>query len=89
MLKIILIMFSAMFLSSLTHPVFAADSNNKSDGTTVQRNDNSNFENWYEPDDAYQSNDQNKQPPTNTVSPNGGVDEPRVAPLEDTRQKIN
>jgi hypothetical protein len=81
------VLLAALFVTSLTHPAYAADTNGATDDTPQQQNKNSDFDNWYKPDDAYQSNDQNQQPATNTVSPNGGEEEPRVAPLEDTRPK--
>ena len=81
-----LLLITALFLASLTHPVFATDTNGKSETSPVQEEGPSDFEDWYQPDDAYQPDDKN-QLTENAVSPNGGEDEPRVAPLEDTRQK--
>lgn len=86
MFKRILILVAALLFSSLTSPVFAADNNGEPDNSSAQQDKNSDFDDWYKPDDAYQPDDKN-QPTENVVSPNGGEDEPRVAPLEDTRQK--
>ena len=84
----ILLLLMVMLLASITYPAVAQDTDGKTDNSSVQQNKSSDFDNWYEPDDAYKSNDQNQQPTTNTVSPKGGVDEPRVAPLKDTRSKV-
>jgi len=81
-----LLLIAALSFTSLIYPVFAADTNGSSESSPVQKEGSSDFDDWYKPDDAYQSDDQN-QPTENVVSPNGGEDEPRVAPEEDTRPK--
>ena len=81
-----LLLIAVLFLISFTYPVVAQDADGMSDNSSAQENKYSDFEDWYEPEDAYQQDDQN-QPTENVVGPKGGEDEPRVAPDEDTRPK--
>jgi len=80
------LLITALLVVSFSCSVVAQDTDGRSDKSSVQKEGLSDFDDWYKPDDAYQPDDAN-QPTENVVSPNGGEDEPRVAPLEDTRQK--
>lgn len=52
----------------------------------VQTEEPRDFEDWYPPDEAYQTNDTEK-PAQGDVTPKGGENEPRVAPDEEKPPK--
>jgi len=89
MFKKIIILIMAVLAASISHPhsVFADDTSGTPESSRNEMQKPSDYEDWYKPDNAYPTDDQQT---TNTnLGPNagGGGDEPRVAPLEDKRPK--
>ena len=82
-----LILISAILLaSSLSHPVFADDTNDTTENSQTEGQGSSDFDNWYKPDDTYPTNDQKT---TENDDKSSGPDEgPFLAPDEDQRSKL-
>lgn len=86
MKKICLYVLSVSIVTCLMSSVDIRALSATPDEPLTQTEEPSDFEDWYEPDDAYQ-NKNPEQPDQGRVAPEGGENEPRVAPDEDTRPK--
>lgn len=77
------LIISASFSS---YYVFAGAFDSSSGAVSIQAEEPQDFEDWYEPEETY-PNDYHQRPNEDEVVPEGGDDQPRVAPDEDTRPK--
>jgi len=83
----ILLLIAVMFFTAFVYPVFAADNNGSSESLPAQKEEPSDFDDWYKPDDAYQPDDQ--PPTTEDADKADGPDEgPFLAPGDDQRSKV-
>jgi len=82
-----LLLIAVMFFTSLIYPVFAADTNGSSESPPAQKEEPSDFDDWYQPDDAYQTDDQ-RQTTENADKANGPDEGPFLAPGDDQRSKV-
>lgn len=87
MFKRTLILIAALLFSSLTYPVFAEDNNGESDNSSAQQDKNSDFDNWYKPDETYPTDDQ-QQTTENSDKADGPDEGPFLAPDQDQRSKV-
>ena len=81
-LYVLIVSVTMFFLSS----VYVRALSGSTQELLAQAEEALDFEDWYEPDEAYQTDDEEK-PDEGEVIPEGGDNEPRVAPDEDTRPK--
>jgi len=86
MKKICLYVLSVAVETCLLSSVDVRAFSDTQDQLLVQTEEPSDFEDWYEPDDAYRNKNPD-QTDQGRVAPEGGENEPRVAPDEDTRPK--
>lgn len=76
------LVFSSLSLYKLSYSM----SFETSDSLLIQSEGYLDFEDWYAPDEAYETDD-NRSRPDNEVIPEGGDSQTRTAPDEDTRPK--
>lgn len=81
------ILSACLVLSSFSlYKVGYAVSFKSSDAVLIQSEEYLDFEDWYGPDEAYETDDKGGRT-DNEVLPEGGDYQPRTAPDEDTRPK--
>lgn len=73
-------------VSLASYDVFAGALDSSPGAVLIQAEEPQDFEDWYEPDEAYPDDSQGR-PNEDGVVPEGGDDQPRDAPDEDTRPK--
>lgn len=81
------ILAGCLVLASFSlYEVSYAVSLKSSDVVLIQSEESPDFEDWYGPDEAYETDDQGGRT-DNEIIPEGGDQQPRTAPDEDTRPK--
>ncbi len=75
-----------IFASFYSYDVYAGTFNSSSEADVIQTDEPLDFEDWYEPDEAY-PNDGQQGPEEDEIVPEGDDNQPRVAPDEDTRPR--
>jgi len=86
MKKICLYVLSVAIVTCLSSFAGISAFSASQDEPLTQTDEPSDFEDWYEPDDSYRNRNPD-QTDQGKVAPEGGENEPRVAPDEDTRPK--
>lgn len=88
MLKETLILITAFLIISFSqsHSAYADDTNGTTESSQTEKQGPSDFDDWYKPDDAYPTNDQ--QTTENNDKASGPDEGPFLAPDEDQRSKV-